>query len=111
MEEKEDKELAAIRTVLDALKTLKPEARNSVIEYVFRRLGITTPAASPPPRTTMPPSHAEPAAPALWSPPPIGPTDLRSFTKQKQPKTVTQMVAGASTKSCTQIRPAGGLAC
>jgi hypothetical protein len=30
MEEKEDEELAAIKTVLGALKTLKPEARDIV---------------------------------------------------------------------------------
>jgi hypothetical protein len=92
MEEQEDEELSAIKTMLDALKPLKPEARDSVIEYVFRRLGITAPAAAPA-TIPQPPSPAEPTAPAFRSPPPTGPTDLRSFKEEKQPRGVAQMVA------------------
>lgn len=87
-EEIDDEELKAIKTVLDALTTLKPEARSNVIDYVFRRLGITGPAvaASAPPLAAQPPSQAAVA-------PPAAPIDLRSLREQKQPKSANQMVA------------------
>jgi hypothetical protein len=42
-EEKEDQELAAIKIILGVLGPLEAEARNNVIDYVFRRLKITAP--------------------------------------------------------------------
>jgi len=34
-EKKEDEELAAMKSMLDALTPLKPQARDNVIDYVF----------------------------------------------------------------------------
>lgn len=94
-EETEDEELAAIKTVLGVLTPLKPEARNNVIDYVFRRLGITAPAMAAPaqPAAPQPASLVAPTAPAVQSPPLGTSTDLRSLTEQKKPKTANQMVA------------------
>lgn len=94
-EETEDEELAAIKTVLRVLTPLKPEARNNVVEYVFRRLGIIAPVVADPVQLAalQPVSPTAPATPAFQSPPPSSPTDLRSLTEQKQPKSANQMVA------------------
>lgn len=93
--ETEDEELAAIGAVLTALKPLKPEARNNVIEYVFRRLGIAAPIAVSPAQPVTPPPIAAmvPVVPSVQLSPPTNPTDLRSLKEQKQPKTAGQMVA------------------
>ena len=82
VEEKEDEELAAIKTVLGALTPLKPEARNNVIDYVFRRLGITAPSAAVPAQvaTSQPASPAAPAVPSFHASPLGAPTDLRTLS-------------------------------
>jgi hypothetical protein len=94
-EETEDEELAAIKALLEVLTPLKPEARTNVIDYVFRRLGITAPAAAALMQPTMlqPPSPAAPVRAALQQLPPGAQADLRSLTEQKQPKSANQMVA------------------
>jgi hypothetical protein len=96
-EEQEDQELAAIKTVLAALTPLKAEARGNVIEYVFRRLGITAPAGATSAQPAAPQAvqQSTPPAPApnLQAPPPGAPTDLRSLTEQKKPTSANQMVA------------------
>jgi hypothetical protein len=91
MAEEKDEELEAISTVLGVLGPLKLEARGNVIDYVFRRLGITPPAAMLPatPPAYIPPAQATPGTPAALAPP----TDLRTLTEQKSPKTANQMVA------------------
>lgn len=43
-----DSELLAIRAVLSALVPLKHEARSRVIDYVFKRLGLTGESESAP---------------------------------------------------------------
>jgi hypothetical protein len=96
-DESVDHELAAIRTVLEALTPLKPEARSNVIDYVFRRLGIVAPAGITAAHQAAPQSvqQSAPTAPSaqLHAPPPGAPTDLRSLTELKQPKSANQMVA------------------
>jgi hypothetical protein len=94
-EETEDEELTAIKMVLAVLTPLKPEARNNVIDYIFRRLGITASALAglAKPATPQPASPAVSVAPASPAVPPTAPTDLRSLTEQKQPKSANQMVA------------------
>ena len=89
----EDIELDAIKTVLGALKDLQPDARSNVIEYVFRRLGITAPAVLAAAQSQ--PANFQPAAPIDPHVRQAGhrPTDLRSLTDEKQPKTAIQMLA------------------
>jgi hypothetical protein len=93
-QESEDAELTAISTLLSVLGPLEPDARNNVIEYVFRRLGIVglgvSGAGQPPspqPAMTLPPA----------SPPSQQPLravhDLRSLREEKNPKGANQMVA------------------
>jgi hypothetical protein len=94
-EETEDEELAAIKTMLAVLTPLNPESRNNVIGYVFRRLGITTPAVAGAAQSAalQPASVAGSATPGFQLSSPGGPADLRSLTEQKQPKSANQMVA------------------
>jgi hypothetical protein len=87
----EDKELAAIKAVLDALTPLKPDARSNVIDYVFRRLGITLPAPASSNKSTAPP--ADPVTVVAQPHHSGAQVDLRSLTNEKDPKTDTQMVA------------------
>jgi hypothetical protein len=91
----EDQELAAIKTLLGALKDLKPESRDNVLGYVFRRLGIAAPIAAHAVQPAFVPlsAAADPAPAAVASPPPAVPADLRSLTDQKLPKSANQMVA------------------
>jgi hypothetical protein len=94
-DETEDEELMAIKTLLGVLTPLTPEARHNVIDYVFRRLGITASAVAGPaqPAAPQPASPAASAAPNFQLSPPSTPTDLRSLTELKQPKSANQMVA------------------
>lgn len=94
-EQGEDEELAAIKTVLEALSPLKAESRSSVIDYVFRRLGIAEishrNAVAPAPHSLA--MANQPASPVVLPMLVNTQTDLRSLTEQKQPKTASQMVA------------------
>jgi hypothetical protein len=86
----------AITTLLEVLGPLKPETRVNVLDYVFKTLGITpiTPPAPAIPAT--PPGFVPPitpTTPSAFSSAPGAPTDLRSLTQQKQPKSDNQMVA------------------
>jgi hypothetical protein len=96
MAEEKDEELEAISTVLAVLGPLKAEARSNVIDYIFRRLGITPPVAAAPAAQPgyLPPPPAPPT-PGIPSHLPHvgGTTDLRSLTEQKSSKTANQMVA------------------
>jgi hypothetical protein len=82
--------LQAIKTLLETLDPLTPNVRTSVIDYVFKRLGITaSQAPSPPPPL---PAVAAPLTPSLKSQL-DGPTDILSLKEQKSPTTGTQMIA------------------
>jgi hypothetical protein len=91
-ESQDDGGVSAITTLLDTLRPLKPETRWNVLDYVFKTLGITPPAAIAPqnpvarefPAAPIPPVTPHPASAAM---------DLRSLTEQKKPKTANQMVA------------------
>lgn len=81
-------EMKAIETLLEALGPLSHQARESVIDYVFKRLGIagpTTPAAV----SLAPALQQMPSGTASQS----RTTDIQSLKDEKQPKTAAEMVA------------------
>lgn len=95
IKQNQDEELAAIGTLLAVLTPLKPDARNNVIEYVFRRLGIAAPGVSVAgqPPSLRPTAVLPPETPAAQQPPNAGPADLRSLRQEKDPKSANQMIA------------------
>jgi hypothetical protein len=89
-------ELQAIKAIIGALEPLQSETRNRVIDYVFKKLGITAPTAVPPvavPRATAPEGMPLHVTPSSADTTPGRQADIRSFTTEKGPSTVSQMVA------------------
>jgi hypothetical protein len=87
------KELEAIEVLITTLEPLGAEARASVIDYVFKRLGIAAPTPSAPPPA---PASAAAITPLPTSNPsalPMNAADIFSLKEQKQPKSVNEMVA------------------
>jgi hypothetical protein len=83
----EDEVVKAISMVMDALSPLDGEAREHVLEFVVKRLGMAVlkpPAASAGP---VIPGHTPPPVP------PAGDADIRSFAALKAPKTLNEKVA------------------
>lgn len=88
-----DDELEAIRQMLSALEPLDREARTRTVEYVFRRLGITTPESS---QGGTGAEHADVILRQIHtSPTPKQEqlNDIRTFAKSKQPKSANEMAA------------------
>lgn len=86
MPEHNDAEITAIQTILGALTPLKTEARARVIEYAFRRLGISaSPGILEQPSVPRATAADQPIAP--------GPQDIRSLKDRKQPRTASEMAA------------------
>ncbi len=83
-----DRELSAIREILAALTPLDKEGRQRVISYVFQRLGLSSAPVSQPPQTLNPPATVAPLPRTI-----AGPTDIRSLTEQKRPRTAVEMAA------------------
>ncbi len=83
-------ELQAIKTLLETLEPLAPSVRSSVIDYVFKRLGIPSSQNS-----TVTAVSVGAIAPVTILPKPNhdGPVDILSLREQKDPKTGTQMIA------------------
>ena len=90
-----DDDVEAIKQSISVLKPLDPKARVDVLDFVFKRLGIAMPGeakpASPPiaplpPHVTSPVTSTSPAAPS-------GVVDIRTFAKEKMPKTAIEKVA------------------
>jgi hypothetical protein len=84
-----DAEIEALQAVIDALQPLDDEARNRVLEYTMRRLGMRELPA--PSLTTAQPSPAElqPVESAPMHTTQV--TDIRSLREQKQPSTAVEM--------------------
>ena len=82
-----DPEIRAIEAVVEVLEPLDPEARERVIEYTFRRLGIGL-ARAPQPAGSLPPVERLPE-------PETGPAqvDIRSLRTQKTPRSANEMAA------------------
>jgi hypothetical protein len=97
MPEQMDPEVQAILTLLAVLEPLPLESRNNVIDYVFKRLGIKMPNRASHTADEFPDrSVAETVAlRPLEAMKPVGghQVDIRSFTKEKKPQSVNQMVA------------------
>lgn len=88
-----DPELKAIEQVIQALGSLQQDARERVVNYVFQRLGLSTPNAfAPPSFEQTPPPPAVTAPPSSLSHP-GGVHDIRSFRTAKNPKTDNEMSA------------------
>lgn len=92
-ESKDDQELRAIQQVIAALSDLDSEARARVINYVFQRLGISSPVAL----AEAGASGASPApgmegATALTLPG-RRQVDIRSFGEEKSPRSANERVA------------------
>jgi hypothetical protein len=91
-----DTELLAIRAVLSALVPLKHEARSRVIDYVFKRLGLTVESEFVFGPTSSPVKSSGTAkvevSPVVLEPP-TRVQDIRSLTQQKSPRSANEMAA------------------
>jgi hypothetical protein len=85
----EDAVVKAISTIMEALTPLDADAREHVLEFVLKRLGIKPNGWSEKSAASGLPS----AAPAILPTPSGGYTDIRSFAAEKQPQTLNEKVA------------------
>jgi hypothetical protein len=84
-----DAEIRAIEQVIEALEPLENSARERVLEYAFKRLGITEPVPLPIPEKRLEDKVSLP----LDRPPQNPATDIRSLREEKQPKSANDMAA------------------
>jgi hypothetical protein len=85
----QDKELKAISSIIALLKPLDPNERSRVLEYVLKRLEMATVSMS-----AVGAISAVESVPGLSSDASRFRTkDIRSFTAEKQPRSITEMVA------------------
>ena len=92
-ETKDDQELRAIQQVIAALSDIDSEARARVINYVFQRLGISTPAVLVEAGASgAAPAHGMEAAASLARPG-RRQVDIRTFGQEKSPRSVNERVA------------------
>jgi|SRR5215467_1422466 len=80
----EDKELEAIRSIIDVLTPLDENERGRVLEYVLKRLEIGT-FQSPPAISDLGSPREVPELPRV--------KDIRTLTAEKQPRSTNEMVA------------------
>ena len=87
-----DSEIEAIRVVLNALEPLDVAARESVLDYVLKRLNIQRAATTPPvaPLISTPPT---PPAPTPVQPAVSQQLHIKAFKEQKQPRSAIEMAA------------------
>lgn len=91
MSEKFQAEIEAIKTLINVLEPLDDEARQAVVDYVFRRLNLTIPNSSPPAPAL--PAHN----PATAVPPPTAPeagtksVHIKELKEQKKPRSANEM--------------------
>jgi len=88
-----DAELQAIRNVLSALVPLNREGRTRVLEYVLKRLGMTGEALSPGSAGQNLSAMADPFVTTAVSEPRTQANDIRSLTREKQPRSANEMAA------------------
>ena len=87
-----DSEIEAIRVVLSALEPLDPAARESVLDYVFKRLNIHVGSPAPPATPEIPTATAAPVATPVQTPAPKQ-LHIKDFKEQKQPRSAIEMAA------------------
>ena len=83
-----DSEVNAIKAVLKALESLSPDARQSVIGYVSKRLGIALVRSVEPVRSNVGQTNI-----SFDRLPDSTIVHLEEFTKQKNPKSANEMAA------------------
>src|SRR5688572_29988091 len=86
-----DTEIEAIRVVLNALQPLDAAARETVLDYVLKRLDLKRggPVQTPPEQHTS--TLSAPATPI--QPPESLQLHIKEFKKQKQPRSAIEMAA------------------
>jgi hypothetical protein len=86
-----DPEFDAITAIVGALRPLDDEARQRVLDYALRRLGLKAVGV---PGGPLPLAGGTTPTPALPDPPgPVAVRDIRTLGEQKQPKTAIEMAA------------------
>lgn len=85
-----DKEIGAIGTLLKALEPLDPKARQSVLDYVMRRLDIPLPTtqggALPTAASLLPPGE-----PPVITDEPTGQAHIEDLVRDKKPRSAIEM--------------------
>lgn len=89
MSEPVDQEVEAIRALLAALAPLSEKARTSVLDYVTRRLDLTSPTAVAAPAGAVAPPASPPAFITGTSPT----VHIKDFKDQKRPRSANEMAA------------------
>jgi hypothetical protein len=85
-----DAEIRAIEQVIQALDPLESDARDRVLDYAFKRLGIAEPNPSPAPTRAL---AEEPSPPSEEVAPSARVADIRALREEKQPKSANEMAA------------------
>ena len=88
-----DPELKAIEQVIQALGSLQQDARERVVNYVFQRLGFSTPNAFAPPSFEQIPPAPAATLPSGDTAHHSGVHDIRTFRKSKNPRSDNEMAA------------------
>lgn len=86
-----DTEIEAIRAVLSALEPLDAVARESVLDYVFKRLNIQQTAPTQP--QTSAPQVTDTLPQRIVQPSTVQPVHIKDFKEEKQPRTAIEMAA------------------
>ncbi len=87
-----DSEIEAIRIVLNALEPLDSVVRESVLDYVFKRLGILRGSASP--AVPLQQQAPVPTQPKTVVSSPANPQQhIKDFKEEKQPRSAIEMAA------------------
>ena len=86
-----DQEVSAIQAIVSALADLDREARSRVIEYVFRRLGVSTGMLGDPMQLGPVVGVTEVERPAHL--PGLRPIDIRALREEKNPRNAVEMAA------------------
>lgn len=89
-EKKDDDGVAAITTVIGALKPLDDKTRQNVLDFVLKQLAIDFPKRG---FELQPATYAVEAAFPPERPSPAVTVDIRTLAEQKKPKTVNEKVA------------------